>query len=369
MNEINQTQYVPTLSASDYHCSSRYADELNAIFNQQWIYVLHASQLPDKGSYETFNIADKPILISCGADDVIRAFYNVCVHRGHILVQGSGTATHFTCPYHAWTYHFDGRLRGAPGVPHVADLPECNQQLVGIETRVTNGFVFVRLNPGADDFEQCYGKFFGELGERLPALDQLRFAKRFVAEVDGNWKIMVENYLECYHCTPTHEALSDLMCIKDYQFQQSEYYLSTWAPAGRPDNKAYAYTLNEGSQRKFSGWWLWPNTTFNIFPGQQNLLVFHMLPLSSERSIGYCDYFFIDGKVDEEAEALMDWEGNVLEKEDNDLIVSAHKGMKSNAIRNGVFVIDGVRQYISEGPLAHFNQLIQRTLDGAGLKK
>lgn len=115
-------------------------------------------------------------------------------------------------------------------------------------------------------------------------------------------------------------------------------------------------------QTEFSGWGLWPNLTFNIFPGQQNLLVFHMLPISAERSVGYCDYFFIDGKVDEEAQALMDWEGNILEKEDNELIVSVHKGMKSGALANGVFIIDHLNHSVTEAPLAHFNMLVARAM-------
>jgi choline monooxygenase len=138
--------------------------------------------------------------------------------------------------------------------------------------------------------------------------------------------------------------------------------LSTQAPAGRPDNIAYQYELREDSQKNFSGWWLWPNVTFNIFPGQQNLLVFHMLPITAEKSVGYCDYFFIDGNVNEEAQALMDWEGNILEKEDNDLIVAAHRGMKSLVMQQGIFVIHPDRHDISEAPLAHFNTLVSQAV-------
>lgn len=367
MDEITQTgftapAFVPTLNARDYFCRDRYAAEMAAIFEREWIYVGHLSQLPDQGSYLTFDIGDKPILVTRDGEDIIRAFYNVCVHRGHTLAQGEGRAKHFSCPYHSWTYNLDGSLKAAPGVRNLDNLPDCRRSLVQIGASVKDDFIFVRLTPGETTVEGLYGAFFDELRAQLPLLDRLRFAKRFVAEVDGNWKIMVENYLECYHCTPTHPALADLMCIRDFRIVQSEHHLTTRAPAGRPDNKAFAYTVTEDSQREFSGWWIWPNTTFNVFPGQQNLLVFHMLPLSAERSIGYCDYFFIDGIIDEEAQALMDWEGNVLEKEDNDLIVAAHKGMRSGALKNGVFLVDDERHDVSEGPLAHFNMLISRTL-------
>jgi len=359
-----KTSVTPTLQARDYSNANRYASELSAIFEREWIYALHVSQLSEIGSYQTFEIGDKPILLVRSADGSVRAFYNVCVHRGHALANGCGVVKRFSCPYHAWTYDLDGRLRSAPGVGEICDLPEKHRGLVPVETAIKDGFVFIRLSPGARNLGDLYGKFFEELNERLPALDRLRFAKRFIAEVDGNWKIMVENYLECYHCSPTHPALADLMCIRDYTMVQSEYFLSTRAPAGRADNIAYKYVLKDDSQREFSGWWLWPNATFNIFPGQQNLLVFHMLPLSPERSIGYCDYFFIDGKVDDEAQALMDWEGHILEKEDNDLIVAAHKGMKAQVLPHGIFVVNEARHDVSESPLAHFNALVAQAVDG-----
>lgn len=361
MNHIATQQFLPALPAQAYSCPDRFRLEFDRIFRREWLYVLHESQLPETGSYETFDIAHVPVLIVRGADNVIRAFYNVCVHRGHVLAEGRGKATHFTCRYHAWTYQPDGALRGAPGVK-VSDLPACSKALRPIETRVQDGFVFVRLEQGEDNFDTRFGGFFAELKAKLPALGTLKFARRFVAEVDGNWKIMVENYLECYHCTPTHPALAELMCIPEFRVAQSDYFVTTSAPAGSHANAAFAYTPHEGMQTEFSGWGLWPNTTFNVFPGQQNLLVFHMLPISAEKSVGYCDYFFVGGKVDEEAQALMDWEGNVLEKEDNELIVSAHRGLKSGALASAIFVVDPIRHSNTEGPLAHFNMLVERAM-------
>jgi carnitine monooxygenase subunit len=361
MNSIAQKSFVPTLPAEAYYKEDRFEAEFEKIFRREWIYVLHESQIPALGDYETFNLGRVPLLIVRGQDSEIRSFYNVCVHRGHILAQGSGTASHFTCPYHAWTYQTDGTLRGAPGL-RLAEIPDCNKRLKSVETKVKDGFVFVRLEAGREDFDQHFSEFFKELHRKLPELGQLKFARRFTAEVDGNWKIMVENYLECYHCSPTHPALAELMNIPEFRVKQHDYYVSTSAPARSHVNSAFCYTPHAGMQTEFTGWGLWPNLTFNIFPGQQNLLIFHMLPLSAERSIGYCDYFFIDGKVDQEAQDLMDWEGNVLEKEDNDLIISAHKGMKSGAFKNGVFVIDTVNHAMTEGPLAHFNMLVEQAM-------
>ncbi len=160
-------KFAPTLRANDYSAENRYQAELNSIFHREWIYAAHQSQFPEKGSYLTFDIADKPLLLVRGQDDEIRAFYNICVHRGHILAEGSGKASHFTCPYHAWTYALDGRLRAARGVSDIDQLPKCHRSLVPVETHTKDGFVFVRLSPGDNSFTERYGSFFTELQEQF----------------------------------------------------------------------------------------------------------------------------------------------------------------------------------------------------------
>ncbi|MEP1442103.1 MAG: aromatic ring-hydroxylating dioxygenase subunit alpha [Hyphomicrobiales bacterium] len=363
MNKINTTSFVSTLPAETYYCSEQYNEEFNKIFKKEWIYAMHESQLPELGSYDTFEMGSVPLLIVRGQDDVIRAFYNVCVHRGHILATGNGTAKNFVCPYHAWTYQTDGTLRGVPGAK-VSEMPTCTRSLRGVETRIRDGFIFVRLEEGEDDFDEKFGGFFDELNKTIPNLEGMRFVRRYKEPVKCNWKIMVENYLECYHCSQTHPALAELIDLENFKISQHEYYLTTSAPAGSPDNSAFSYKPRKDMQKQFTGWGLWPNSSFNIFPGQDNILIFHMVPSASEETYGYCDFFFRDGVVDEEAAALMDWEVEVLETEDNDLIMSAQLGMKSGALDHGTFILDTANQMISEAPLAHFNYMVQRALNG-----
>lgn len=363
MSVINTTSFVPTLPAKTYYSEDRYKEEFDKIFKNEWIYALHESQIPERGSYETFEIGSVPLLIVRGQDDIVRAFYNVCVHRGHILASGSGTANQFVCPYHAWTYQTDGTLRGAPGA-RVSTMPACTRSLRQVETRIRDGFIFVRLEQGEDDFDEKFAGFFEELNRTLPNLSRMRLARRYKAPVQCNWKIMVENYLECYHCPATHPALAELIDLPNFKIFQNEYYLTTTAPAGSPDNAAFCYKPRKDMQTRFTGWGLWPNSSFNIFPGQDNILIFHMVPSSAEETYGYCDFFFLDGKVDEEAEALMKWEVDILETEDNDLIMSAHKGMKSGALDHGTFILDTANQMITEEPLVHFNYMVERALNG-----
>lgn len=362
MNIIKTNSFAPTLPAKTYFCEERYKEEFDKIFKKEWIYVLHESQIPEPGSYETFEFGLVPLLIVRGKDDIVRAFYNVCVHRGHILATGSGTANSFVCPYHAWTFQTDGTLRGAPGA-RVSDMPSCTRSLRQVETHIRDGFIFVRLEEGEDDFDEKFGGFFEELNRTMPNLSRMRFARRYKEPVKCNWKIMVENYLECYHCPVTHPALAELVDLPNFRIFQHEYYLTTSAPAGSPDNSAFSYKPRKHMQKEFNGWGLWPNCSFNIFPGQDNILIFHMVPSAAEETYGYCDFFFLDGEVDEEAEALMKWEVDTLETEDNDLIMSAHKGMKSGALDHGTFILHTTNQMVSEEPLAHFNYLVERAVN------
>lgn len=367
MNIINNTSFIPTLPAKTYYCQDRYEEEFTKIFKKEWLYVLHESQLSEPGSYETFELGNVPLLIVRGKDNIVRAFYNVCVHRGHILASGSGTTSKFVCPYHAWTFQTDGKLRAAPGAK-VADMPTCTKSLREIETRIRDGFIFVRLEEGEDDFDEKFGEFFAELNQTLPNLARMRFVRRYKEPVKCNWKIMVENYLECYHCPVTHPALAELVDLANFEITQHEYHLTTTAPAGSPNNSAFSYAPRKDMQTQFTGWGLWPNASFNIFPGQDNILIFHMVPSAAEETYGYCDFFFLDGEVDDEAEALMKWEVDTLETEDNDLIMSAQKGMKSGALDHGTFVMHSTNHMVSELPLAHFNYMVERAMNTPVIK-
>ncbi len=362
MESCFDTLFVRTPLANLYSDSNRFDLEMRSIFYKEWIYALHESQIPEPGNFMTMDIVDKPLLFVRGNDNIIRCFYNVCIHRGHILTNGFGKTDRFVCPYHAWTYNTEGQLCRTGAVKNHAGLPETCRSLIPINIENINGFIFVRISKHGDSWHEKFSSFFSELRQKLPKFENLKFTRRFTATVDGNWKLMIENYLECYHCAVTHPALVDLLKIKDFKIKLSPYHLSTQALARRCDSSAYHFSNDENSQNEFFGWWLWPNLTFNIFPGQKNLLIFHMVPVSPEKTIGYCDYFFEDGKINNQAEELMNWESNILEKEDDALVTSVHKGMKSQALTNGFFVIDPSDE-ITEEPLVHFNKLIASAVE------
>lgn len=353
--------FIKGLRFQSYFDPDVFTTEVDNIFFSQWLYVCHVSQIAENGSYLTTEICGKPFVIMRGSDGVIRGFYNVCVHRGHKLAEGSGKSSHLTCRYHVWSYDCTGVLRRARGISDVNALPSENKNLLAIEIGVIKGFVFCKIKNGGMALKHYFHEAFSALHERLPMLEHMKFVKRFKYDVNANWKLMIENYLECYHCAATHPGLADLFVLKNFEIEYREFDITTRAPAGRIDNIAYQIDTTDQLQSDFSGWWLWPNLTFNVFPGVPNLLLFYILPVSEKKSVGYCDYFFINGEICEQSQALMDWETNILEIEDNELVESAQSGITSGALCNNIYLVDAKSSENTEMPLVHFNSLVAKS--------
>jgi choline monooxygenase len=177
--------------------------ERERIFRSAWHYVGHAGRLAEPSSYFACETGGIPVVVTRDVDGELRAFLNVCRHRGAELARGEGRRETLQCPYHAWTYGLDGRLRSAPRAAE-ADLGEV--ELASLRLESWGPFLFVNADPGAPS----------------PALDlelpfdpsELVFRERVEYSLGANWKVAVENYLECYHCPVAHPAFSRLVDVE-----------------------------------------------------------------------------------------------------------------------------------------------------------
>ena len=131
-----------------------YEREKREIFYKAWNYAGHVSQLANVGDYVTCRVADQELFVIRSKDERLRAFYNVCAHRAHQLLKGCGSARVITCPYHAWSYHADGRLRTARGTEHVAEFNPDDFHLKEVGVEMMAGFVYVNLDPDARQPEE-----------------------------------------------------------------------------------------------------------------------------------------------------------------------------------------------------------------------
>lgn len=350
-----------TLAAPYYFDPEVYARELDEIFYRSWNYVAYAGELASPGSYVTTRIGDQGVFVIRGKDGELRAFHNVCAHRAHELLQGSGTAKVITCPYHAWSYRLDGRLRTARGSEKVEGFDRSEFCLKPLAVETYAGFVFVNLDRSAPSLAGLAGRLEQEIRSYAPELDRLKFAHRLTYELKANWKNVVDNFLECYHCPPAHPAFVDLVEIKGYRTVCHDLYSSHISPPGRADNKAYSFDAATGA-KDFAAWWLWPNVTFITFPGSPNIAVLHIMPTGPETTREHLDFFFADSTPTAAEMEAIRYTDEVLQVEDIGLVESVQRGLHSRGYHQGRYIVDPERTDISEHGVHHFHGLVLRAL-------
>ena len=179
-----------------------FARDRERILRNHWIMAGHVSQLPEPGDYRLFDLAGESIILIRDAGGIVRAHYNVCRHRGsQVLLRPQGNARTLTCRYHGWTYTADGCLLAAPRMAD--EFRPARYGLKPCALRIVEGLVFVSLaeppGPAIDTVEQGLQPYL-----RLHGIGEARVAHREVWPLHANWKLTVENYLECYHCKPAH---------------------------------------------------------------------------------------------------------------------------------------------------------------------
>ena len=199
---LAQTREGYSLPQAFYTSTELFSADIDRVVSRKWLVAGHVSQVPNKGDYFLFKLGAEQILVVRENADSLRAFYNVCRHRGSTLCSAeSGNARVLVCPYHAWSFNLDGSLLSARLMPE--DFDKAENGLHPCHVRVFHGFIFVNLSEDEpDDFDAT----FGELD---PILDYHGFAGAKVAHMGryptaANWKLVVENFLECYHCVPAH---------------------------------------------------------------------------------------------------------------------------------------------------------------------
>jgi phenylpropionate dioxygenase-like ring-hydroxylating dioxygenase large terminal subunit len=194
--------YGQSLPGNYYVDPAIFAADLDMLGRTQWLLVDHQSRIPSPGDYFLFSIGTESLIIVRDRENIVRALYNVCRHRGsRICLEAEGHASALICPYHAWAYSLDGRLRSAAAMHDSFDKTQYG--LRSAHVRLEQGLIFVNLSAiGPPDFEV----FAGRLRPFMAPHDfaSAKVAARRIYPTAANWKLVVENFLECYHCQPAH---------------------------------------------------------------------------------------------------------------------------------------------------------------------
>jgi phenylpropionate dioxygenase-like ring-hydroxylating dioxygenase large terminal subunit len=193
-----------------YHDSEYFGVEMRRIIRPAWQIVCHESEIAEPGDWRSLDYLGESVFVIRGADGAVRAFANVCRHRGSRLVDGTGgCARRLTCPYHGWTYGADGRLIG---VPHKADyvgLDPADWGLIPVEMEAWRGFLFVRLESGGPSVAEMMAPYEEEVAshrfEALQAIGRITLRPR-----DVNWKNVADNYSDALHINVAHPGLTRL---------------------------------------------------------------------------------------------------------------------------------------------------------------
>jgi choline monooxygenase len=322
--------------------------EEERILRPAWQYVGHVGQLSSPGYFAT-RAGRTPVVITRDGDGVLRGFVNVCRHRGFAIAEGEQTRETLQCPYHAWTYGLDGRLRSAPRSQEEPDFPQDELGLVPVAVDTWGPFVFANLVSDAEPLAHALGSLPAQVAELGLDVDSLVHYSRWEAEVDANWKIVCENFLECYHCQVAHPAFSELIDVSPEAYLLSaDGRLSTQHGPLRT-----AAPTEELPRSQFH--FLWPNLEINIFPGRPNISIGPTVPLTPERTYRFLDYFFGPDVEQAWIDDLMAFDEQVG-REDAMLVAGVQRGVSSGALEHGVVMSR------SEQLIGHFQALTAAAL-------
>lgn len=343
-----------TLPAQWYTDRNIYELEQQNIFGRSWQFVGLTEDVTRPGEFFTGRAANVPIVVVRDEDNTLRAFVNVCRHRGSRLVsEERGSRKSLQCRYHAWTYGLEGQLIAAPGSNLEPNFHKGDYRLFPVTLDTWGPFIFV--NPRRQD--SSLRAVLGELPQLVDRtaiqLDGLKRRQRRTYEIAANWKVVVDNYLECYHCPVAHPGFCDLIDVDQYEVSEYECFSTQTAPA-RSRSKRHPYPIGKGVSDGFYAY-LWPNFTINIYPGPGNVSLNLFLPAGVDRTLAVFEYCFVDEVRDEEVESFAAFVDQV-QREDTVLCESVQMGLTSGVFDQGRLMLS------KERALRHFQKLVYQSI-------
>ena len=293
-----------------------FAEEQQKIFSRQWVLVGHQSQIAQAGDYFTAEIAGESLIIVRDKRGEIHGFYNVCRHRGSRLIENrkGQLSAAIQCPYHAWTYGLDGRLLGAPHMDDVLGFNKADYSLRPVNVALWEGFIFVNLaeagaltsilsqrerrkQDGFVSLEDWFATLAGKFARwNLPSL---RSARRIEYDVRANWKLIFQNYSECYHCLGVHPELSK---ISPHDSAENDLIEGPFLGGFMRIASDKSLTISghtcalpvgdfgDEDFRFVFYYSIFPNMLMSLHPDY--VMVHQLEPQSPERTLILCDWFF-----------------------------------------------------------------------------
>jgi choline monooxygenase len=314
-------------------------DEQTRVFGRTWQLAAHAGSVREPGQYLTTTIGREPVLIVRGNDGVLRAMSNVCRHRAGPVAGGAGQKKVLQCGYHGWTYALDGSLLATPELQSIECFVREDVRLPQFRIERWNDLLFVALDAAAPPFREFLGAMAGE--EERSGHQGFRLAARKEWELDCNWKVYVDNYLEGYHIPIVHPSLFRELDYANYRTETQRFFSIQHAPL------RHAERIRGNDDVRY--YWLFPNLMLNVYPDNfsTNLIV----PLGAHRTLTIFEWYFRDPDASRQAIEETVAFSDEIQVEDIAICEAVQRGLQSSTYDTGRY------SPARENGVHHFHQL------------
>lgn len=356
---LRRGQSLPSRWYTDPAITER---EIHQIFRKTWNYIGPKNELANVGDYITGYVGEIPVVVVRN-EEGLAALVNVCRHRRHEVMKGRGNVRMMQCGYHAWTYDLTGCLKSAPRSGGEPGFRREDYPLVPLRVDTLGPWVFVNADRDAEPVALHHGKVLDILAETGIDLDGLVLHSREHWEAPANWKTMLENYLECYHCAVAHPGFSAAIDVRPENYHLGVHgwfcsqvgHVRQAALDGRSRVKTYD-ARGEVAQAQYH--LLFPNTTINVNPGFPNLSIDVWMPNGPNATKSFTEQYFAPGVTEAFARDLTEFNLQVG-KEDDLLTNSVQRGLQAGIPEHGRFLTS------AEHLVGHFQGLVASAVAGA----
>ncbi|MBC9821110.1 aromatic ring-hydroxylating dioxygenase subunit alpha [Terrabacter sp. MAHUQ-38] len=364
---------IATLPGHTYTDEAVFAAEQERIFEAMWFCAARSTDLTGPGSFKTVQVGRESVLITRNRKGEARAFFNICRHRGaQLCTEESGQAQRsFQCPYHAWTYDFDGKLVAAPNLTKMPDIDRVEYGLRTISVQEWLGYIWVCLAPEPPSFDETVRHAVIERLGDLESIDHydvasLAVGRRIVYDVKANWKLIIENFMECYHCATIHPELTEVLPEFADGFA-AQYFVGHGAVFGE-EIKGFTVDGSEGldripgvsedQDRRYYAITVKPQVFINLVPDH---VIFHrMYPLAADHTIVECDWLYLPGVVESGKDVSASVElFHRVNQQDFDACERCQPAMSSRVYADGGVLVP------SEHHIGEFHEWVQDKIAGA----
>lgn len=344
---IERAQTIPS---SWYAQPEAAAVEHKAIFHKEWHLAGHLSQIPQTGDSICTLAGNNPVILIRDGDDRVRAYFNVCKHRGGPLSVKKGTTTVLQCGYHGWTYLMDGSLRGIPHWKHVELFDRKDFGLQPVHCEIWKGLIFICTDENAVPLSRV----LRGIDERITpvSFEQYRFFKKVSYPIQCNWKVYADNYLEGYHIPIVHPELAGLLDYNSYVTELHDHYSLQYSPF-RNEEADNLYGVENGEAFYY---FIYPNIMLNILPGRLQTNVIR--PVDENSCIVDFFYYYLNPENPDISHMIEDdiRYSEAIQQEDIEICEAVQRGLRSSAYDKGRFSVE------REAGVYHFQALLKQSL-------